>query len=144
MGGGYVGFCAGAFLATSKIGTTEQDGLGIVPGKTELWDRKDGPGHLVQVSWNHRIRSVYYHGGPFLDFSGIDDSSVSVFSRYENGQVAGATMDFGRGRVAVTGAHPEASRIWNAIKFLHDEDGSDQFLVAKLMQWAAGLTDDRE
>jgi glutamine amidotransferase-like uncharacterized protein len=143
-GGGYVGFCAGAFLASSKIGTTEMDGLGIIPGKTQLWDQEDGPGHLIQVSWNHRIRSVYYHGGPFLDFSGVNDSSVQVYSRYENGQNAGAILNYGQGRVAVSGAHPEASRIWKALHFQRDEDGSDQFLVAKLMRWAAGLTDEVE
>lgn len=139
-GGGYVGFCAGAFIATSKIGTTEMNGLGIVPGKTRLWDQKDGPGHLIEVSWNHQIRSVYYHGGPFIDFSGVNDASLLIYSRYENGQNAGAILNYGQGRVAVNGAHPEASGFWKISKLLRDEDGSDQPQVAKLMRWAARVT----
>jgi glutamine amidotransferase-like uncharacterized protein len=136
-GGGYVGFCAGAFLTTAKIGTSAVNGLGIVPGRTELWDKEDGPGKMIQVSWNHQIRSVYYHGGPFLDLTGVNDSSVNVYSRYENGQVAGATFNFGKGKIAITGAHPEASVVWKMVKIMQDEDGSDQPLVMELMKWAA-------
>jgi glutamine amidotransferase-like uncharacterized protein len=141
QGGGYIGFCAGAFIATEKIGTSGMEGLGIVPGKTKLWDPEDGPGRLIQVSWNHRIRSVYYHGGPFLDFGGVRDPSLQVYSQYENGQNAGAILNYGQGRVAVSGAHPEASRVWKGLHFQRDEDGSDQHLVAKLMRWAAQLSD---
>lgn len=42
-GGGYVGFCAGAFLATSSIGTSWYSGLGISPGKTILYKANGYP-----------------------------------------------------------------------------------------------------
>jgi glutamine amidotransferase-like uncharacterized protein len=36
-GGGYVGFCAGAFMATNPIGGTRDYGLGVFPGRTAVF-----------------------------------------------------------------------------------------------------------
>ena len=35
-GGGYMGFCAGAFTATTLVGTTAAPGFGLMPGYTAL------------------------------------------------------------------------------------------------------------
>ena len=139
-GGGYVGFCAGAFLTTSKIGTTDVDGLGIIPGRTELWDRNDGSGRLIPLAWKNEIRQVYYHGGPFIDVDTDIAYGVRVYARYEDGKINALSAPFGYGRVAITGAHPEANRLWKMEHFLKDPDGSDQSLVVSMMKWATGQT----
>src|ERR1035437_3655514 len=45
-GGGYVGFCAGAFISSSKIGESDSIGYGIIPGDTELLI-KQGSDHAM-------------------------------------------------------------------------------------------------
>jgi len=140
-GGGYVGFCAGAFLSTERVGTTNLEGLGITPGRTELWDKSDGPGKMINIAWEGDIRSIYYHGGPFIDLTGVNDPSLRVISHYDDGSNNGLIVNYGSGRVAVTGAHPEASKIWKVMKLVRDRDGSDQPLVVRMMKWAVKDSD---
>ncbi len=140
-GGGYVGFCAGAFLSTERVGTTKLEGLGIIPGRTELWDKADGRGRMIDIAWENDVRSIYYHGGPFIDLNGVSEPSLRITSRYDDGSTNGLTVNYGAGRVAVTGAHPEASKIWKAMKLVRDRDGSDQPLVVKMMKWAVKDSD---
>ncbi len=141
-GGGYVGFCAGAFLTTAKIGSSDVDGLGIVPGRTMLWDQKDGPGRLLPLAWKNEIRQVYYHGGPFIDVDTQESYGVRIYSRFEDGKINAISAPFGYGRVAITGSHPEASRLWKFQHFIRDPDGSDQDLVVGMMKWAAGQSEE--
>jgi glutamine amidotransferase-like uncharacterized protein len=141
-GGGYVGFCAGTFLSTAKIGTSEIDGLGIVPGTTRLWDQEDGPGRLVPLAWKNEVKQVYYHGGPYIDVDTQESFGIRVYSRYEDGRINAISAPFGYGRVAITGSHPEASRLWKFQHFIRDPDGSDQQLVTGMMKWATGQSEE--
>lgn len=136
-GGAYVGFCAGAFLSTAKIGTTDTDGLGIIPGRTELWDENDAR-QITTLNWNGVDRQVLYAGGPYIDLMNTKDPDVHAFAFYPDGRINAVTNIYGSGKVAVTGTHPEARKFWKFMDGLlgKDKDGSDQFLAVQMIQWA--------
>ena len=131
-GGGYVGFCAGAFITTQEIGTTGVHGFDIFPGSTAPLGANTG---MVAVKWQGKMREIYFEGGPYI--YNVDRSSVEVTAYYGDGvTVAAARTQFGKGRVYITGAHPEAPAWWYNN---HDPDGSDRDIAAGMMTWAAGL-----
>ena len=129
-GGGFVGFCAGAFVTTSLVGATENIGLGIFPGRTTLY----GSGAEMQtVNWQGHTRTLYWEGGPYLSEL---PSSVEVIASYENGAVATARTLFGKGRVFITGLHPEAPMSWRTANGFEDPDGTDFDLAVDMIRWA--------
>jgi glutamine amidotransferase-like uncharacterized protein len=132
-GGGYVGFCAGAFLTTEMVGTTTQPGLGIVPGKTVLWSQINNA-FTTPINFYGNTRYIYYHGGPSFDISGVTDPNLKVIAVYDDGKVAGVSTMYGKGKVATVGAHPEESAIAKLIHFVKDPDGSDRFLAVEMMK----------
>lgn len=132
-GGGYVGFCAGAFVATKKVGTTSINGLNIFPGGTKLY----GKGiDLKEVNWAGSKRTLYWEGGPYL--RNLPDS-VEIIARYSNGAVATARAPYGKGRVFITGLHPEAPDWWSTAEQMVDPDGQDHDLVINMIHWASRL-----
>lgn len=143
-GGGYVGFCAGAFMATSGIGGTGDPGLAVIPGGTGLFRAyAENPNvvfSLQNVTWKSpsgemRKRKVYFEGGPYL--WGIENNpKVEIMARYFTGHVASARTVFGKGRVYVTGLHPEAPAIWSEEDNVHDPDGVDHDLAIEMIFWA--------
>jgi glutamine amidotransferase-like uncharacterized protein len=139
-GGGYVGFCAGAFLATKKVGTSSVTGLGIIPGTTKLY--KSSPGHVsVQpVMLKSGPRQWYWEGGPRFTFSNEEFKSVNVTVRYQVGNyIGGVETTYGKGRVSVTGLHPEAPKWWFDDAHLIDSDGDDNQQAADMIKWAANI-----
>ncbi|MBS1960522.1 MAG: hypothetical protein JST80_13680 [Bdellovibrionales bacterium] len=137
-GGGYVGFCAGAFMATDYIGGTKDEGLGIIPGWSPLYH---GGYALEEVKWQGKKRTIYYEGGPY--FYGYDKdpkTPVEVTATYETGDAAAIRASFGKGRVWVTGLHPEAPLNWTEDDSEHDPDGIEQFLAVDMIRWAAGMS----
>ena len=139
-GGGYVGFCAGAFLTTEQIGTTGSPGLGIFPGKTAPYDvptiRPDLVFSLEKVQWFGTPRTIYFEGGPFLyDL----DSRVEVVATYQDSKVAAARTTYGKGRVFISGPHPEAPLWWSSVDDIRDPDGSDQEIAVNMIHWASQL-----
>lgn len=157
QGGGYVGFCAGGFFATARVGDTQNEGLGILPGATKQYlgvppevIEKD-LAVMVPTLWTAaggnqqaQIRSMYWEGGPEFVLSPSDLSSVEVTARYVGtadptgvtGAVASARTEFGRGRVYVTGEHPEAPWSWRNYFKLTDSDGLDLDLAVSMVSWA--------
>ena len=109
-GGRYLGLCMGGFLAGHDpgYGLLAGDSAEYVgsPGSTV----RDNSDALVTVNWGARSRRVYFQGGPTFHF----DTSVrpTVLARYTNGAPAMAVVSCGRGRVAVSGPHPEAPVSW--------------------------------
>ena len=138
-GGGYVGFCAGAFLSTQHNGTTDAEGLGIVPGRTlplfEDSSRADHP-YLLNLTWGDRTRSIYFNGGAYFDLTGVNDPNLKVLATYDDydHKIAAISTRFGLGRVAVTGAHPEEINAVKLARFMHDRDGSDRFLAVEMIE----------
>jgi glutamine amidotransferase-like uncharacterized protein len=139
-GGGYVGYCAGAFLSTPIIGSTGVAGLGLFPGKT--WPYSPPPARagltfsIEKLSWYGGERHVYFEGGPYL----LDlDPSVEVTARYADGLVAAARAPVGAGRIYISGPHPEAPEWWTTIDRVVDPDGTDEDLASHMILWAAKL-----
>lgn len=128
-GGGYVGFCAGAFVATTKVGTTKNSGLGIFPGGTKLY----GKGiDIKRVKWKGSERYIYWEGGPYLRNL---PKNVETVAHYSNGAVATARTQYGKGKVYITGLHPEAPQDWIDYSGQSDIDGNDFDLGAEMLHW---------
>lgn len=139
QGGGYVGFCAGAFLATDRIGSTRYHGFGILTGFTAPYGYESPDGldfAFLETNWNGKKRAVYFEGGPYLYGQ---DSSAEVIATFADGYAAAVQEKFGKGRVSVSGPHPEAPAIWSAEEGAQDPDGSDLFLGVAMVRWAAGI-----
>ena len=132
-GGGYVGFCAGAFAATELVGTSSYAGFNFMPGKTTLYPSRRAV-DIIPIQWNGTLRHIYWEGGPYL--SELPVGQVEIRATYPNGQVAAARSQFGKGRVYVTGLHPEAPQDWRDYSRLIDKDGLDDDLVMEMIDWA--------
>jgi glutamine amidotransferase-like uncharacterized protein len=128
-GGGYVGFCAGAFVATSRVGTTRVQGLGIISGSTKLY----GKGiRMYKTLWQGSERYLYWEGGPY--FRNMPDT-VEQTGAYPNGANAAVRTTYGKGRVWVTGLHPESPQWWKDESGYADVDGDDRDLVTRMLHW---------
>ena len=109
-GGHYVGFCMGGFLAGSD------PGYALLPGDSGEYTTSpgasvhDGGDALIDVSWRGTRRAVYFQGGP--DFTIAPGRRATVVASYPNGAIAALAAPHGRGRVGVTGPHPEAPASW--------------------------------
>lgn len=137
-GGGYVGFCAGGFLATEIIGDTDSKGLGIIPGRSSLLEVKGNPeAAILNTEWNGVTRGLYFEGGPFFaPKKGHPRPEVTAY--YDNGSWASVRSYYGKGRVYVTGVHPEAPEDWRTYFKLIDPDGLDQDVAVEMVHWAIG------
>lgn len=123
-GGGYVGFCAGAFMAQS-YGSL---GLGLLPGMASRYSKG---AFKAEIIWNGRTRYVHFENGPRLQ----QIEGVEVFATYaSNGAAAAGRGKYGKGTVVVTGVHPEALTDWWPTK---DPDGLDTDLAAEMIREAA-------
>lgn len=128
-GGGYVGFCAGAFVATEKVGATNVSGLNIFPGGTKLY----GSGvDLKLITWNKNSRYMYWEGGPY--FRKLP-KTVEVTAYYSNGAPVSARTLYGKGKVYITGVHLEAPQDWIDYTGESDTDGLDFDLGLEMIKW---------
>lgn len=139
-GGGYVGFCAGLFITTAEIGTSGKIGYGIVPGSTELYLKDDPPGHLIPITTEYGVKKMYYAGGPQLNITDAELKAANghVIANYSDGKVAGVKLEYGKGKIAVVGFHPEAGFWWKFFKGQIDRDGSDRWLAHDMIRYATG------
>ncbi len=137
-GGGYVGFCAGAFITTHQIGTTGTPGFSIFPGSTAPLiaapARPELEFSIEEVQWSGKSRAIYFEGGPYLyDLP----PEVEVMATYADGKVAAARTNFGLGHVYISGPHPEAPKWWSSSDRVMDRDGNDHDLAVSMIKWAA-------
>ena len=63
------------------------------------------------------------------------NSSVEQTATYPNGTIAAVRTAFGKGRVWVTGLHPESPKWWKDDSGQDDVDGDDRDLVVRMIQW---------
>jgi hypothetical protein len=100
-GGRYLGVCGGAFLAAR---------LGIVPVSVATYSSNSRP-HLERVRWYGRLRWMYYLNGPYF-IRKSRRAPIKVIATYFDGSIAALAYRFGKGKVIVSGPHPEARRSW--------------------------------
>jgi len=143
QGAAYVGFCAGGFYSTAEVSDRGIAGLGVMPGLTRFFDSfGDTEVIMTKILWAGVSRQVYWEGGPYFV---LPETPVGEAPRawplatYENGQIAAAQALFGRGRVSVSGPHPEAPESWKTYYKLQDSDGPDTDLAQGMLRWALAL-----
>jgi len=144
QGGGYVGFCAGAYLASADYGWS----LGILDAKVldrKHWNRGFGNVRVQLTVAGRRALgtdqeavTIYYYQGPLLAPAGnphIPDYQVLGTFQTEiaengaprgvmKGTTAVASATFGKGRVFCFSPHPERTK------------GLERF-VYRAVRWAA-------
>jgi glutamine amidotransferase-like uncharacterized protein len=143
-GGGYIGICAGAYLACSGFDW----GLGVLNARTvsSAWQRGVGDVEIEPTEHGSKIaemvvnrrRNVFYENGPIITRDGrsdIPEYDVLAWYRTElsqNNTPAGVMINspamtcssFGRGRVMISSPHPEQTQ------------GMEQFME-NAVRWAA-------
>lgn len=136
-GGGYVGFCAGAFISTAQIGTTSNPGFGFTPGRTELLIKEGRDKAMIPIQTKIGQVKMYYSGGPFLEVSEADLKAAGgeVMARYPDGKIAGIFARYGKGKVAVIGTHPEAGFLWKLSHGYVDARGT-RFFADYMVKYA--------
>jgi glutamine amidotransferase-like uncharacterized protein len=136
-GGGYVGFCAGAFFADNMIHGTKKIGLGIIPAVAKSYTQADPHGAMLEMIWNGKKRTIYWEEGAYIELD-PGQKTFTPFTYYPTGEIAGVYGKFNNGRVAITGVHPEAPQYWRDDINGVDPDGLDYVLAADMVRWAAG------
>lgn len=136
-GGGYVGLCAGAFFASAR--TRLEDGsfinderLGLIPMISQ-WLKVPTDAAILPVKWNGVSRDVYWEGGPYFRLP--VPAGVEVVATYPDSSIASVRTTYGRGRVYVTGFHPEAPQWWRDDLKQKDTDGLDLEQAADMYRW---------
>jgi glutamine amidotransferase-like uncharacterized protein len=140
-GKAYVGFCAGGFFATETFGKVKfRVGLGLLPGHSlmTLQFGENVEVALAKMIWNGKPRTLYWETGPYFDETTTRDPGVEKLATYPDGTVATLRAPFGKGRVIVTGVHPEAPQSWFVGDTKNDPDGLDWDLAREMIAWATG------
>jgi len=148
QGGGYVGFCAGAFLASRQFGWEEKDGqrvsvegLGLLPVKSRFFFPEPHLAAVLPIRLSDgATEHFYWELGPYIDARqaapGVE--FLGFYPGTEDYYAAAARGTFGEGRVIVTGFHPEAPNLWRRIFGLKDPDGEDSSYAERMIEWAGG------
>jgi len=113
-GGGYLGICAGAYIAPSLVEVPGRpEGLGIINLQNK---RERGSGlKLIRISCQHPVTKgyqgevkIYYQNGPLI----VPGKDVEVLARYkEEGDYAAIVASrYGQGKVVIFSPHPEGSK----------------------------------
>jgi hypothetical protein len=139
-GGGYVGICAGAYLATCRY-TWSLDILDAYVMDRKHWRRGTGVVEMEMTPAGRKLLGgrqgrmrIYYANGPLLAAAGRDDlPDLTPLAHYrsevaEHGAPKGVMADtpaiatalFGEGRVIVFGPHPEKPR---------SEEGAEELIL---------------
>ena len=140
-GGRYLGICMGGYLA----GRTP--GFQLLPGDTDQFIASPGASvrseadTIVKVQWRGQARCMYFQDGPyFLLDRGA--TGVIVLARYTNGKIAALVAPYGKGKVGVSGPHPEATADWYEASHLVNPEGIHADLGYDLIDTLMGNVDD--
>ncbi len=107
-GGGYIGICAGAYLAAEQIEVPgKPQGLGII----DIQNIREGGTKMRKIYLkDHPITNglgneleIYYQNGPEI----IANGKVKEVASYENGKSAIVVSSFGKGTIVIFSPHPE-------------------------------------
>ncbi len=112
QGGRYLGICGGGFMASTSweeaVGVVE--GLGLVSASTTTHDEDFSP-RILPITWLGKVWPMYVRAGPaFHPRPGPEP--MRPLATYANGELAALVAGYGRGKLALTGPHPEARDSW--------------------------------
>nr|WP_042187634.1 BPL-N domain-containing protein [Kibdelosporangium sp. MJ126-NF4]CEL18240.1 hypothetical protein [Kibdelosporangium sp. MJ126-NF4]CTQ90530.1 hypothetical protein [Kibdelosporangium sp. MJ126-NF4] len=135
-GGSYLGLCFGGYLAGRNPGFDllpgDTDGYAGSPG-SEVPDDRDT---VVEVNWRGQRRHMYFQDGPAFHLD--DGADATVLATYTNKAAAVVVAPYGKGRVGVSGPHPEADESWYEEKGLSNPDGVRFDLAYELIDATTG------
>ncbi|MGW4529246.1 BPL-N domain-containing protein [Amycolatopsis sp. NPDC004378] len=119
-GGAYLGICLGGYLAGSDPGfdllPVPVDQYITSPAATVRTEADT----VVEVCWNDRQQFLYFQDGPvFLP----GEAATDVVATYPSGLAAALIARYGRGLVAVSGPHVEATADWYEAYDLDQPEG---------------------
>lgn len=135
-GGSYLGLCFGAYLAG------REPGFDLLPGDTKGYAGSpgatvpDASDTVVAVDWRGRRRHLYFQDGPAFELD--HGADATVLATYTDGQAAVVVAPYGKGRVGVSGPHPEAESAWYEEKGLSNPDGVRFDLAHDLIDTTTG------
>lgn len=141
-GMGYVGFCAGAWVAVGPESNTDQTasyGFAVAPGDVlPSWfpgGNSSLTAAVVPVTFaDGSKRQLVWWGGP-----STPEWGQGVVARYDNGIPAISETRSGKGYVVISGPHPEAPQGWRGTAGT-DSDGLDYDLAKSMIQAALTQT----
>ncbi|WP_244467452.1 BPL-N domain-containing protein [Nocardia vulneris] len=131
-GGSYLGVCFGGYLAG------RDPGFDLLPGDTDGYidapdtTVPDARDTVIPVDWRGTPRHMYFQDGPAFHLDRGADATV--LATYPNGSAAVVVAPYGKGRVGVSGPHPEADESWYADKGLTNPDGVRWDLAFELLE----------
>jgi|SRR5215469_14979994 len=98
-------------------------GFNLLPGDTDEFVTSPGASvkttkdTLVDVIGRGQLRTMYFqHGLYFILNSG--SRGVTKLATYTNGEIASMVAVYGKGKVGVSGPHPEADQSWYRAYYL--------------------------
>jgi len=112
-GGTYVGICGGAIMACNSWddATGHHATLELFPTESESFIQ-DQSAQILPIRWSGKLVPMFFQFGPtFLKGAGFP-RGTATFATYSDGQVAGLTYTHGKGKLALLGPHPEATKDW--------------------------------
>lgn len=134
-GVGYLGFCAGSFIAVGPTPRSGQDvsyGLGVVNGQYLDYYYLENQGTDIAMTMttfaDGSKRDLLWYGGPV-----VTNVPGTVVAKYPTGDAAISEMWSGNGFVILSGPHPAAPQSVKDSFGLKDSDSSDTDLAWNLL-----------
>lgn len=135
LGVGYIGFCAGAFIAVAPAPEPGRDvsyGLGVVDGPILDYYYLENQGKTIAMTLetfaDGTQRDLVWYGGPVTPAI-----SGGVVARYPTGDPAITQIWSGKGFVMLSAVHPAAPQRIRDYYGLSDRDGLDFNLTWRLL-----------
>lgn len=132
-GGHYMGLCAGAYLAGRTV-----DDPGDVPGldlfQGDAFAYSPFAARVETVTWQGQPLRMYTQEAPGFELD--DDFAGKIVAHYADGTPAALLVRHGRGQVALSGPHPEATADWLAADSLPPEPLPGPDLAADFLRLA--------
>ena len=121
-GGRYWGVCGGAYLAAEKFVGSDGpvEGLKLIPASAK--DHSDDlEARLETILWRGKKSVLYLQGSPKFVLTD-SKADVEVIAQFDDDSIAALQCACGKGKVAVSGPHPEARKSWLEYDDLEAED----------------------